>query len=688
MPAAPIPANESERLQALRACNILDTPPDPRFDAMTRLAARLYDVPFALVTLVDDERLWFKSAVGFTAGDQIPRDQALCGYAILSPSRPLVVADASLDPRFFDNPLVAGGPCLRFYAGAPVKDPSGRPLGTLCIIDTKPRTLKSDEVETLGDLAQGISSLLELHRSVSDLKEREIRARNDADALEGAKREAEDADKAKSMFLAAMSHEIRTPMTGVLGMADLLATEPLTQKQLSYVAAIRTSGRHLLSVINDILDFSRIGAGGLYLEEIDFSVAEVLEQTRSILAPEATDRGLRLEFDLDEHSPPVVRGDPTRLRQILVNLIGNGLKFTSVGGVWVKIRCSAPTGQTTNFRFEVRDTGIGIPPERQPSLFHAFSQADLSTNRRFGGSGLGLAISRQLVTAMGGTIDVESEPGSGSTFWFEVPLQLGDIVVVAEKAALEQADVPPMRVLVAEDVAVNRDLLEALLGRQGHRVTFAVDGEEAVAKAASQQFDLILMDVQMPQVDGIEATRRIRALQSAAAATPIVALTANVMDSERQRCLAAGMNMVLTKPIAWPELFAAMANIVGLQPPPDPASVTPDESQLIDQARLEALTAMAGSAKAAQMVANAMATIETLVGQMSDARNNPVELAGLAHRMAGSAPSFGLVRIGALAREIEQASPAHSDRDVCLDRLGEAVRATRQELSREKLLCS
>src|SRR3954468_10286121 len=317
---------------------------------------------------------------------------------------------------------------------------------------------------------------------------------------------AENATRAMSDFLAVMSHEIRTPMTGVLGMADLLAAAGLPGRERRQVEAIRTSGRHLLHVVDDVLDFSRIEAGGLALERVDFSPAEVLEQVRSLMAPQALERGLGLAFGLDEHSPPVIKGDPTRLRQVLLNLVGNALKFTHAGGVTVRL-AGRPAGEGRFvLRFGVEDTGIGVAPEERAGLFDAFTQADRSTARRYGGSGLGLAISRRLVGAMGGEIGVESAPGAGSLFWFEVPLERGDAVVAAGRAA-EPAAVQPLRVLVVDDVEFNRELLGEMLRRQGHQGGFAAGGGEAGALAARERFDAVLMDVHMPVMDGLEATR-------------------------------------------------------------------------------------------------------------------------------------------------------------------------------------
>ena len=377
--------------------------------------------------------------------------------------------------------------------------------------------------------------------------------------LRVAKEVAEQASAAKDDFLATISHEIRTPMTGVLGMADLLAAEPLSTDQRRFVEAIRSSGRHLLDIINDVLDFSRIETGKLELEHIDFSIPKVVEEVRSLLAPQAVERGLDLTFKLDERSPPVVKGDPTRLRQVLINFVGNGLKFTNRGGVGVSVSSIEEGDGKVRFRFEVRDSGIGIPKEKQAELFRPFAQADSSTTRQYGGSGLGLAISKRLVEAMGGTLGVDSPPSVGSRFWFEVVFEVGDAILSAEGPELDPATVSSRRILLVEDVELNRQLVQHMLSSHGHEVVCAQEGAEAVDLVARERFDVVLMDVQMPVMDGVEATRRIRNMDGPAREVPIIGLTANVMASEQERYLAAGMNACLTKPIDWTELATAVA---------------------------------------------------------------------------------------------------------------------------------
>ena len=323
-------------------------------------------------------------------------------------------------------------------------------------------------------------------------------------------RELERIADARSEFLSAMSHEIRTPMTGVLGMVDLLEAEQPSERQRLYLKSIRSSGRHLLSVINDVLDFSRIETGRIELEQIDFSLPLLLEEVQGVLQPLATERGIKLAVGLGERSPPVVRGDSTRLTQILINLAGNAVKFTPKGSVLV-LAAHRPEAPGYMFRFEVRDTGIGISEEALPHIFTAFTQADRSTSRHYGGSGLGLAISKRLVDAMGGRIGVESRIGEGSLFWFEIPFAPGDAINLPVAASRHAVPVVPRRILLAEDVELNRDLIRTVLERDGHDVVITANGRQAVEMASRERFDLILMDVHMPLMDGLDATRAIRA---------------------------------------------------------------------------------------------------------------------------------------------------------------------------------
>ena len=476
---------------------------------------------------------------------------------------------------------------------------------------------------------------------------------------------AEAASRAKSDFLAVMSHEIRTPMTGVLGMADLLSNADLPAKERAYVAGIRTSGRHLLALINDILDFSRMEAGKLELESIEFGLPEMLEQVRSVLAPEAALRGLDLCFDLDTHSPPVLCGDPTRLKQVLVNLVWNGIKFTPKGSVSVTVSRCAPEdhagkNQRERFRFEVRDTGIGIAADRQAILFQAFSQADSSTTRQYGGSGLGLAICKNLVQAMGGEIGVESVPGIGSRFWFEVPLGVSERTSIPAKAGDVLVETESRRVLLVEDVEVNQVLITDMLRAHGHDVTLAKNGMEAVDLAAKEAFDLVLMDVQMPVMDGVEATRHIRQLPPPAGEVPVLALSANVMATEQARYMAAGMNGALAKPVDWVQLFEALARYGGSgTKPADRAGKADTPIDLAVLAQLQDIQGQAGG-----LTLKLAGIFKRDTGQRLNELRHAIgctdapATARIAHAIKGSAANLGAHIVVRICAEIEAGAEA------------------------------
>ncbi len=549
------PENELERLAVLQEYQILDTLPEKDFDDIVKIASEICNTPISTITLIDRDRQWFKAKVGLEVSES-PRETSFCAHAILDHQVPLIISDAREDERFFDNPLTIGEPFVIFYAGVPLVTDNGQALGTLCVIDNQPKQLRDDQVVALKALANQIMSQFDLRKRTLELQSiREDLELKNKELLE-AKQRLEIAIKAKSAFLSMMSHEIRTPLHAILGNINFLLEESPRPDQEVPLNVLKFTGETLLTIINDILDYSKLEAKKVQLEQISFHIRDLVTNIVSINIHRAKERGNKIVVNIADNVPQYLLSDPTRLVQIINNLVSNAVKFTKNGSVTIQISVKEHGEDFDNLLFEIIDTGIGIPQESIDKIFEEFSQASTMTTRQFGGTGLGLAIIKNLLNLFGSQIHVSSKMGEGSNFYFEIKSKRIEQNIV-RKEKLTDFNFNGFDVLAVDDNEINLKIVSRNLVKKGISVKTFLSPLEALESVKSGvNYDLIIVDLQMPDMNGFELAGEIRKILPN---VPIIASSADNNSETIEMAIQAGMNDYLLKPHTPQEIYILLA---------------------------------------------------------------------------------------------------------------------------------
>ncbi|MNK55904.1 Autoinducer 2 sensor kinase/phosphatase LuxQ [compost metagenome] len=538
----PLPENELQRLAALKRYHILDTLPDNAFDDATKLVSYICGVPIAHISFIDEDRQWFKSEIGIGVSE-VPREISFCNYTILD-TEIVEINDTHINETFKDDPNVTGGFNVRFYAGVPLTTPDGYNIGTLCAIDHVVKELNENQRNALSIIAKHVIAQLELGTKNNQLyAQRKI---------------AERAVLARDSFLANMSHEIRTPLNAIIGFTDLLAQTELDDTQRDYIGSVQIAGENLLLIVNDILDLSKIESGNLPIESEPFNLKKTLKHVYSLLKVKVQ-KEVEFNLFLDAELPDWVIGDQGRLNQILVNLIGNALKFTNEGEVTVSVKKIEETEDSYSFKFSIKDTGIGIPKDKLETIFERFTQGEESTTRTFGGTGLGLNIVKQLVELQKGEVHVKSTLNRGSEFFFTLSYKKSDAEETAIKT-VSKNDLGNLKILLCEDNVLNQKLAKSVINNFGFDLDIAQNGEEGIELLSQNEYDLVLMDLQMPVKDGYQTTEYIRNEMNST--IPIIAMTAHSLVGEQERCYKVGMNAYVPKPFKQSVLLKAIKTVM------------------------------------------------------------------------------------------------------------------------------